>query len=166
MARRSVIAEHGAGPRVLLLAAGGKSSRLIADQLAREGIKLSHVAVQSYLKQHGEEHAEATENVRAAVETQVMEQALDDVKLLQELRDMALDTLRTATKEDRLSKEWAAVMGQAKAVIDLRLKIAGANRPNEGEGTNKPSAYANVADLSDAELEELIRDDKKPGPGP
>lgn len=185
MAQKSVIHQRGAGPRVLLLAAGGKSSRQIADQLAKEGIKLSHVAVQKYLKQHSEEHAEATENVRAAVETKVLGQALDDVQMLEELRNelrrvvfedkpQAIGMYGPLTADNPVTGEKVPVVDQslwlksAKELRDtlaLRLKIAGATRP-DGEGTNKPSAYANVADLSDEELEELIRDDKKPGPGP
>lgn len=135
MARQSVIDKKGLGPRVLTMAAGGVSHREIAKALAKEGVKLSHVAVMNYLAGNVEERKQATEQVKAAVQAELQKHALSDVELLQELRDMTMQTLRTATVDDRLSKEWAALVGQARAVIESRIKIAGAG------GDDKPEVH-------------------------
>jgi hypothetical protein len=116
------------------MAAGGLSHRKIAEALAKEGVKLSHVAVKNYLAANAEEQRAATENVRAAVQAEIQREALSDVKILEEVRDMAFQALKATPVEERISKEWAAVAGQLKGVTELRLKIAGAGGEEDGAG--------------------------------
>lgn len=124
MARPNKIDQYGLGPRVLTLGAT-MGSREIAAKLKEEGYDIGHVAIHRYLTRHLEERAEATAQVRAAVQAELQREALSDVQMLEKLRNMAMEALENAPPDARLSREWAAVLGQARAILETRIKIAG-----------------------------------------
>lgn len=142
MARKSVIDAQGLGPRVLTMAAGGMSHRKIAEVLAKEGVKLSHVAVMNYLQVNLADHRQATEQVKAAVQAELQRNALTDVQMLEKLRDelarvvfdepppvMGVEgpILHPVTKDTVIDRNlWLKATKELRDTITARLNKAGA----------------------------------------
>lgn len=116
------------------------SCRQIAEELARDGIEISHNSVARCLRGQRKERAEQTksivrEHIRITVPT--------DLEILQEIRDQ----LNIWRKDDSLRvSERLMVIDRLNKVIDTRLKFSGAGEPDDDE----------FAGMSDEDLESYV----------
>lgn len=135
-----IIETSGLGPRVLGMAAMGKSSREIAEWLKEQGVKVSHVTVGKFLHKNLELRKQATEQVRAAVQHELQKTALSDIQMLDRLRDELYRVVfedpplviedgvivRTAEGKTIIDRStWVKVVRELRETLLLRIKVAG-----------------------------------------